>query len=84
MAWYKLDGDLPTNKTALSDPSLTSDPNFQVYARQLESSKLLPLAPAWDAISTDMLTAVNKIVLSGANETSTLDQLNQTVASLQK
>jgi multiple sugar transport system substrate-binding protein len=84
VAWYKLDGDLPTNKTALSDPSLTSDPNFQVYARQLENSNLLPLAPAWDQISTDMLTAVNKIVLSGANETSTLDQLNQTVASLQK
>ena len=84
VAWYKLDGDLPSNKAALSDPSLTSDPNFQVYARQLQNSELLPLVPQWDTISTDMLTAVNKIVLTGANETSTLSQLNQTVASLQK
>lgn len=84
VAWYKLDGDLPSNKAALSNPSLTSDPNFQVYARQLQNSELLPLVPQWDSISTDMLTAVNKIVLTGANESSTLDQLNQTVAGLQK
>ena len=84
VAWYKLDGDLPSSKTALSDPSLTSDPNFQVYATQLQNSKLLPLVPAWDAISNDMLTAVNKIALAGANQTATLDQLNQTVAGLQK
>jgi multiple sugar transport system substrate-binding protein len=84
VAWYKLDGDLPANKTALSDPSLTSDPNFKVYASQLENSELLPLVPAWDAISNDMLTAVNKIVLARASETSTLNQLNQAVASLQK
>jgi multiple sugar transport system substrate-binding protein len=84
VAYYKLDGDLPSNKTALSDPSLTSDPNFQVYAKQLQNSQLLPLVPAWDTIQTDMLTAVNKIVLTGANETSTLSQLDQTVAGLQK
>lgn len=84
VAWYKLDGDLPSNKTALSDPSLTSDPNFQVYAKQLQNSQLLPLVPAWDTISNDLLTAVNKIALTGANETSTLDQLDQTVAGLQK
>jgi multiple sugar transport system substrate-binding protein len=84
VAWYKLDGDLPSNKAALSDPSLTSDPNFQVYAKQLQDSQLLPLVPAWDTISNDLLTAVNKIALTGANETSTLDQLDQTVAGLQK
>ena len=84
VAWYKLDGDLPSNKTALSDPSLTSDPNFQIYAKQLQNSQLLPLVPAWDTIQTDMLTAVNKIVLTGANETSALNQLDQTVAGLQR
>jgi multiple sugar transport system substrate-binding protein len=84
VAWYKLDGDLPSNNTALSDPSLTSDPNFQVYAKQLQNSELLPLVPQWDTIQNDMLTAVNKIVLTGANETSTLSQLDQTVAGLQK
>lgn len=81
--WDKLDGDLPTLKSALSNPALTSDPDFQVYARQLQNSKLLPLVPAWDQISTDMLNAVNKIVLSGASQSATLAQLNQQVASLQ-
>jgi multiple sugar transport system substrate-binding protein len=82
--FYKLDGDLPSNKGALSDPSLAADPSFRVYARQLQNSQLLPLVPAWNTISNDMLTAVNQIVLSGASETSTLNQLNQTVTGLQK
>ena len=81
--WYKLDGDLPSVKAALANPSLTSDPAFDIYARQLQNAKLLPLVPAWDQISTDMLTAVNKIVLTGASPTATLAQLNQQVASLQ-
>jgi multiple sugar transport system substrate-binding protein len=83
LKWYALDGDLPMAKAALSDPSLTSDPNVQVYVKALQTAKLLPLVPAWDKISTKMLDAVNNIVLKGADPTSTLNQLNQDTAALQ-
>lgn len=83
VAWYKLDGDLPTNKTALSDSSLAADPNMQVYVNALQTAELLPLVPAWDKISTEMLNDVNKIVLNNADENATLNGLDQTVAGLQ-
>lgn len=83
LKWYNLDGDLPTAKAALSDSSLASDPNVQVYVKALQTAKLLPLVPAWDKIQTDMLNDLNKIVLSGADENATLSQLNRDVAGLQ-
>jgi len=84
LKWYTLDGDLPMAKAALSDPSLASDPNVLVYVKALQTAKLLPLVPAWDKISTKMLEAVNKIVLKGADPTTTLNQLDQDTADLQK
>lgn len=83
LKWYALDGDLPTAKAALADPSLAGDPNVQVYVKALQTAKLLPLVPTWDKISTKMLDAVNKIVLKGADPTATLNQLNQDTAGLQ-
>ncbi len=84
LAWYKLANELPTTKSALADPTLASDPNVQVYVAQLKDAKLLPLMPQWDKISTDLLNAVNAIALQGADEQTTLNSLNATVASLQK
>lgn len=84
LKWYALDGDLPTSKKALSSPALAGDPNTQVYVKALQTAKLLPLTPAWDKISTGVLNDLNKIVLTGADKTSTLNQLDQDVAGLQK
>src|SRR6266540_80437 len=82
--WFKINGELPTVKSALSDPSLTSDPNVQVYAKQLQKAKLLPVLPAWDKISKELLDSLNTIALKGADPTATLAKLNQDVANLQK
>src|SRR6266545_2371932 len=82
--WFKINGELPTVKSALSDPSLTSDPNVQVYAKQLQKAKLLPVLPAWDKISKELLDSLNTIALKRADPTATLAKLNQDVANLQK
>jgi len=82
--WFKINGELPTVKSALSDPSLTSDPNVQVYAKQLQKAKLRPVLPAWDKISKELLDSLNTIALKGADPTATLAKLNQDVANLQK
>ena len=83
VAWFTATGELPTNKAAATDPAVTADPNVKVYAQQLGDAKLLPLVPAWDKISAAILSALNDIVLNGADKAATLDTLNQTVAGLQ-
>ncbi len=83
VAWFQATGELPTNKQAAADPTVIADPNVQVYAKQLEDAKLLPLVPAWDKISAEILRSLNDIVLNGADKEATLAQLNQAVAGLQ-
>lgn len=83
VAWFKLAGELPTNKAALANPVLKNDPLVKIYAQQLQHAQLLPLTPAWDKIGSDLLNALNSIVLNGADEGSALQQLNQNVASAQ-
>jgi multiple sugar transport system substrate-binding protein len=83
LKWYQAANELPTAKSALTNPALTSDPMVKIYTDQLQNAKLLPLVPKWDKISQAMLDALNSIVLKGADENSTLAALNQTVSSLQ-
>jgi multiple sugar transport system substrate-binding protein len=85
LTWFKLSGELPTVKKALAAKSLTADPMVKVYTKQLEDAQLLPpLVPQWNEISTDMLNALNSIVLKGADENTALATLNQQVAAAQK
>lgn len=83
VSWYQANSVLPTATAALSDPSLSSDPLFQVYAKQLANSKALPLVPNWDgATGTDLLAALNSIVLTGADRDSTLQAFYQKEAGV--
>lgn len=84
VAWFDATGQLPTNKQAASDPVVTADPNVEVYAAQLEDAKLLPLVPAWDKISAEILSSLNDIVLNGADKDAALARLNEAVARLQQ
>ncbi|GAA2629549.1 sugar ABC transporter substrate-binding protein [Dactylosporangium fulvum] len=76
LTWYKLDGQLPTVKAALSDPALTADPLVTVYSKQLYGAKLLPLVPNWDGeTGKALLDSLNSIVLTGANRDTALKGL---------
>jgi multiple sugar transport system substrate-binding protein len=76
LAWYELNGELPTTSAALADPGLNSDPNVKVYTDQLATAKVLPLVSNWDGTAgTELLNALNAIVLTGADRASTLDAL---------
>lgn len=66
--WYEINGELPTAVAALDDATLTSDPLVQVYSEQLADARVLPLVPNWDGgVGADLLTALNSIVLTGAD-----------------
>ena len=76
LKWYEINGELPTVTAALEDDSLMSDPLVQVYSEQLADAKVLPLVPNWDGgVGADLLTALNSIVLNGADPDSTLAEL---------
>lgn len=83
LAWYELTGELPTVKAALEDSDLNSDPNVKVYTDQLATAKVLPLVSNWDgAVGTELLNALNAIVLTGADRQSALDGLYSATAGL--
>lgn len=83
LAWYDLTGELPTVNEALSDEGLNSDPNVQVYTDQLKTAKVLPLVSNWDgAVGTELLNALNSIVLTGADRKAALDALFAATDSL--
>lgn len=76
LAWFDLTGELPTVNAALEDAGLNSDPNVQVYTEQLATARVLPLVSNWDgAVGSELLNALNSIVLTGADRTEALDGL---------
>ena len=83
LEWYSVSGELPSVKAALSDASLNEDPNVKVYTTQLDSAKVLPLVSNWDGmVGTELLTALNGIVLQGADRDSTLSTFFKKTSSL--
>jgi len=82
VAWYGLDGQLPTVKAALADATLTADPLVAVYSEQLNNARILPLVPNWDGeTGKALLDALNAIVLTGADRDQTLQGLVQATSS---
>ena len=73
LEWYAINGELPTVSEALADETLNGDPNVAVYTEQLETAKVLPLVTNWDgAVGTELLNALNAIVLTGADRDESL------------
>ena len=73
LEWYAINGELPTVSEALADETLNGDANVAVYTEQLETAKVLPLVTNWDgAVGTELLNALNAIVLTGADRDESL------------
>ncbi|MCU1557694.1 MAG: transporter substrate-binding protein [Microbacteriaceae bacterium] len=83
LEWYKINGELPTVKAALNDPSFTSDALVKVYTKQLADAKVLPLIANWDGgVGTNLLKALNSIALTNSDPKSTLAAFYQSTAGL--
>lgn len=81
LEWFKLNGELPTVKAALSDPALAADPLVQVYAAQLADARVLPMVANWDGgVGSELLKALNSIVLTGADRATALGNLSAATA----
>lgn len=82
VSWYTSNGDLPAATKAFDDSKLSGDPLVKVYAEQLKDARLLPVSTKWDAASTEILNALNKIALTGADKAATLKALADKVATI--
>jgi multiple sugar transport system substrate-binding protein len=83
LEWYKINGELPTVKAALTDSSFTSDPLVKVYTKQLADAKVLPLVANWDGgVGANLLKALNSIALTHADPSSTLSAFYASTAGL--
>jgi multiple sugar transport system substrate-binding protein len=81
IAWFKLNGELPTVKSALADPVMAEDPLVKVYAAQLADAKVLPMVPNWDGgVGGELLKALNSIVLTGTDRAEALANLSAATA----
>ncbi len=79
--WFGLNGDLPSVKSALADPALADDSLVAVYAEQLSDARVLPMIPNWDGgVGSELLKALNSIVLQGADREQALSNLTAATA----
>jgi len=84
LRWFEINGELPTAKAALADPTLAADPLVKIYAEQLADAKPLPVIAEWDQAGQEILAALNEIALNGADEDATIATLHEDVAALQQ
>jgi multiple sugar transport system substrate-binding protein len=63
--FYALSTDLPSVKSAWTDPSLTADPKLAVFGKQLEDAKAPPATATWEQVAAAFDTEMEKVAKSG-------------------
>jgi multiple sugar transport system substrate-binding protein len=52
LAFYRLTGDLPSRRSAWTDPVLADNPHAQAFGTQLQRVRATPKIPEWERIAT--------------------------------
>ncbi len=66
--WYEAVKDLPAVKTAWDTGTLASDPQLQVFGKQLDSALAPPAVPTWEQVAAVLDSDIEKAV-KGAQPT---------------
>jgi multiple sugar transport system substrate-binding protein len=80
--WYKTVNDLPAVPAAWKNPSIANDQKLAVFKKQLANAKPTPMVVASDAISQQVVKAMNDIVVGGADVKTEMKNLQQTAQQL--
>lgn len=70
--FYALSTDLPSVKSAWTDPSLSGDANLAVFGRQLEDAKAPPAIATWEQVAAAFDTEMEKVAKSGLDPSAAL------------
>jgi multiple sugar transport system substrate-binding protein len=63
--WYTLSTDLPSVKSAWTDPALTADANLAVFGKQLEDAKAPPAVATWEQVAAAFDSEMEKVAKAG-------------------
>ena len=70
--WHQKSTDLPSVKSAWTDPALTADENLAVFGKQLEDAKAPPATATWEQVAAAFDTEMEKVMKSGLDPAAAL------------
>jgi len=80
--WYELSTDLPSVKSAWTDPALTADPKLAVFGKQLEDAKAPPATATWEQVAAAFDTEMEKVTKSGLDPAAALKTVQSKADSI--
>ena len=80
--WYSLSTDLPSVKSAWTDPALTADPKLAVFGKQLEDAKAPPATATWEQVAAAFDTEMEKVAKSGLDPAAALKTVQSKADSI--
>ena len=80
--FFALSTDLPSVKSAWSDPSLTADPKLAVFGKQLEDAKAPPATATWEQVASEFDSAMEKVCKAGLDPATALKSVQSKADSI--
>lgn len=82
LKWYKATGDLPSQQSAWTDPTLAGDEKLSIFGEQLKDTKNPPTVTTWTQVSAAADSEIEKIVKAGKDPAEALKSLQATADSI--
>jgi multiple sugar transport system substrate-binding protein len=80
--FFALSTDLPSVKSAWTDPALTADPKLAVFGKQLEDAKAPPATATWEQVAAAFDTEMEKVAKSGLDPAAALKAVQSSADSI--
>jgi len=80
--FYALSTDLPSVKSAWTDPALSGDANLAVFGKQLEDAKAPPAIATWEQVAAAFDTEMEKVAKSGLEPSAALKAVQSKADSI--
>ncbi|MEP7193460.1 MAG: sugar ABC transporter substrate-binding protein [Actinomycetota bacterium] len=80
--FFALSTDLPSVKSAWSDPSLTADAKLAVFGKQLEDAKAPPATITWEEVAAEFDSAMERVCKTGLDPAAALKSVQSKADSI--
>jgi multiple sugar transport system substrate-binding protein len=80
--FFALSTDLPSVKSAWTDPSLTADAKLAVFGKQLEDAKAPPATATWEQVASEFDKAMEQVCKQGLDPATALKSVQSKADSI--
>ena len=80
--FFALSTDLPSVKSAWTDPALTADEKLAVFGKQLEDAKAPPATVTWEQVAAAFDTEMEKVMKAGLDPAAALKAVQSKADSI--